>query len=204
MEKKKEKKVKERWKELPYLYKIQLWSYLIAGICGAICYPLTTKVIYSSVNEDVLAERMVISSCIGLGLSWMWLTIQERMFRQFIQFTMIEFLAYVGLIVYVIFCENYNAYLIWSTVISSTIGHIVSGGGQKLHQMITDVEQYRTDYMFFIEIISSIGVILGSVLAVVLKFNVTIAFLFLLVSVIFFQMTDIYVYIKVKERDSKK
>ena len=198
-----EKNCRPRGRELPYLYKVQLWSYFIAGICGAICYPLTTKVIYSSVEEAVLAERMVISSVIGLGLSWLWLTIQEKMYRKFIWFTMAEFIAYVCLIIYVILCENYNAYLIWSTVIASTIGHIVSGGGQKLHQKITDVEQYRTDYSFFIEIISSVGVILGSVLAMVLKFNITVAFLLLLVSVMFFQMTDIYVYVKVRERDNE-
>ena len=79
-EEKKEKKIIQRWKELPYLYKIQLWSYLIAGICGAISYPLTTKMIYSSVDVDVLSERLVLSSLIGLVLSWLWLTIQEKMY----------------------------------------------------------------------------------------------------------------------------
>lgn len=203
-EEKKEKKIIQRWKELPYLYKIQLWSYLIAGICGAISYPLTTKMIYSSVDVDVLSERLVLSSLIGLGLSWLWLTIQEKMYKYFIHFTMIEFIGYVCLIGYVIFWEDYNGYLIWSTIIASTIGHIVSGGGQKLHQKITDVEQYRTDYLFFIEIISSIGILVGSSIAVAFNFSViSIAFILLLISVIFFQLTDIYVYLKVKERDKK-
>ena len=196
----KEKKIVQRWKELPYLYKIQLWSFLIAGICGAIAYPMTTKVIYSNVYEDVLAERLVLSSLIGLGLSWLWLTIQERMYKYFIHFTAVECLAYIGLIFYVILCKDYNAYLIWSTIIASTIGHIVSGGGQKLHQKITDNEQYRTDYSFFIEIISSIGILIGSAIAVWVKFSLTVAFLVLLMSVIFFQITDIYVYLKIKER----
>ena len=202
-EEKKEKKIIQRWKELPYLYKIQLWSYLIAGICGAISYPLTTKMIYSSVDVDVLSERLVLSSLIGLVLSWLWLTIQEKMYKYFIHFTMIEFIGYVCLIEYVIFWEDYNGYLIWSTIITSTIGHIVSGGGQKLHQKITDVEQYRTDYLFFIEIISSIGILVGSSIAVAFNFSVSIAFILLLISVIFFQLTDIYVYLKVKERDKK-
>lgn len=197
-----EKKILQRWKELPHLYKVQLWSFLIAGVCGAICYPMTTKVIYTNVEQDILAERMLISSIIGIGLSWLWLTIQEKMYRYFIHFTMVEFLAYVGLITYVITCQDYNAYLIWSTILASTIGHIVSGGGQKLHQKITDNEQYRTDYMFFIEIISSLGVILGSIIAVCVSFNITIAFLLLLMSVMFFQMTDIYVYKQVKKRNN--
>lgn len=197
----KEKKIKRRWKELPYLYKIQLWSYLIAGICGAISYPLTTKMIYSSVEIDVLSERLVLSSLIGLGLYWLWLTIQERMYKYFVHFTLVEFFAYVGLISYVIFSQDYNNYLIWSTIIGATIGHIVSGGGQKLHQKITDNEQYRTDYMFFIEIISSIGVLIGSAIAMTVEFNVAVAFVLLLISVIFFQMTDIYVYKKVKNKE---
>ena len=142
----KEKKSKQRWKELPYLYKVQLISYLVAGICGAISYPLTTKMIYSSVDTNVLAERLVLSSCIGLVLSWAWLMIQEKLFKYFIHFTMIKFISFVGLIGYVIMCQDYNGYLIWSTIIGATIGHIVSGGGQKLHQKITDNEQYRTDY----------------------------------------------------------
>ena len=199
----KEKKIKQRWKELPYLYKIQLWSFFIAGVCGAICYPLTTKVIYSSVETDILAERLVLSSLIGLGLSYLWLTIQEKMFKHFILFTMIEFLLYVGLIVYVIITQDYDNYLIWSTIIASTIGHIVSGGGQKLHQKITDNEQYRTDYLFFIEIISSVGVLIGSGVALISGFGIEVAFILLLVSIVFFQMTDIYVYKKVKERDEK-
>lgn len=200
----KEKKIKQRWKELPYLYKVQLISYLVAGICGAISYPLTTKMIYSSVDTNVLAERLVLSSCIGLVLSWAWLMIQEKLFKYFIHFTMIEFISFVGLIGYVIMCQDYNGYLIWSTIIGATIGHIVSGGGQKLHQKITDNEQYRTDYGFFIEIIASIGVLLGSAIAVVIPFSVTTAFLILLVSVMFFQMMDIYVYKEVKKRDKIK
>ena len=79
----KEKKITQRWKELPYLYKVQLISYLVAGICGAISYPLTTKMIYSSVDTNVLAERLVLSSCIGLVLSWAWLMIQEKLFKYF-------------------------------------------------------------------------------------------------------------------------
>lgn len=200
----KEKKITQRWKELPYLYKVQLISYLVAGICGAISYPLTTKMIYSSVDTSVLAERLVLSSCIGLVLSWAWLMIQEKLFKYFIHFTMIKFISFVGLIGYVIMCQDYNGYLIWSTIIGATIGHIVSGGGQKLHQKITDNEQYRTDYGFFIEIIASIGVILGSAIAVVIPFSVTTAFLILLVSVMFFQMMDIYVYKEVKKRDKIK
>ena len=200
----KEKKITQRWKELPYLYKVQLISYLVAGICGAISYPLTTKMIYSSVDTNVLAERLVLSSCIGLVLSWAWLMIQEKLFKYFIHFTMIEFISFVGLIGYVILCQDYNGYLIWSTIIGATIGHIVSGGGQKLHQKITDNEQYRTDYGFFIEIIASIGVLLGSAIAVVIPFSVTTAFLILLVSVMFFQMMDIYVYKEVKKRDKIK
>ncbi len=200
----KEKKITQRWKELPYLYKVQLISYLVAGICGAISYPLTTKMIYSSVDTNVLAERLVLSSCIGLVLSWAWLMIQEKLFKYFIHFTMIEFISFVGLIGYVIMCQDYNGYLIWSTIIGATIGHIVSGGGQKLHQKITDNEQYRTDYGFFIEIIASIGVLLGSAIAVVIPFSVTTAFLILLVSVMFFQMMDIYVYKEVKKRDKIK
>ena len=199
----KEKKITQRWKELPYLYKVQLISYLVAGICGAISYPLTTKLIYSSVDTSVLAERLVLSSCIGLVLSWAWLMIQEKLFKYFIHFTMIEFISFVGLIGYVIMCQDYNGYLIWSTIIGATIGHIVSGGGQKLHQKITDNEQYRTDYGFFIEIIASIGVLLGSAIAVVIPFSVTTAFLILLVSVMFFQMMDIYVYKEVKKKEIK-
>lgn len=200
----KEKKITQRWKELPYLYKVQLISYLVAGVCGAISYPLTTKMIYSSVDTSVLAERLVLSSCIGLVLSWAWLMIQEKLFKYFIHFTMIKFISFVGLIGYVIMCQDYNGYLIWSTIIGATIGHIVSGGGQKLHQKITDNEQYRTDYGFFIEIIASIGVLLGSAIAVVIPFSVTTAFLILLVSVMFFQMMDIYVYKEVKKRDKIK
>lgn len=198
-----EKKIIQRWKELPFLYKIQLLSYLTAGICGAIAYPLTTKVIYSSVETDVLAERMVLSSCIGLVLSWAWLMIQERLFKYFIHFTLLEFIGFVSLISYVITCHDYNNYLIWSTIIGSTIGRIVSGGGQKLHQKITDNEQYRTDYGFFVEIIASIGVIVGSAVAVLFSLPLTTAFLLLLVSVVFFQITDIYVYIKVKQENEK-
>lgn len=192
----KEKQIIQRWKELPFLYKIQLWSYFIAGVSGAVSYPLTTKMIYSSVDVSVLSSRLVLSSCIGLLLSYLWLTIQERMYKWFIQFTVLECISYILLVAYVIWSADYNNYLIFSTVIGATIGHIVSGGASKLHQKITDNEQYRTDYNFFIQIISSIGVILGSTVAMLVDFNIGMAFFLLLVSVILFQVTDIYVYKK--------
>jgi hypothetical protein len=196
-----EKKVTVRWKELPFLYKVQIWSYLLAGICGAIAYPLTTKLIYSSVDVDILAERLVLSSLIGIGLSMLWLNIQERLFKWFIWFIIFECLTYSLLIGYVILYQDFNSYLIMNTLISCTIGHIVNGGNSKLHQKITDVEQYRTDYCFFIEIVASIGVLVGSAVAVSFNVNMPIAFILLLVSLIGFQISDIYVYLKVTQRE---
>lgn len=198
-----EKKLKERWVELPFLYKVQIWAYLLAGICGAIAYPLTTKLIYSSVNTDVLASRLVISSFIGIALSVLWLNIQEKLYSWFIQFTLIECLAYVSVVSYVILTQDFNSYLIISTIIGGTIGHIVSGANSKLHQQITDNEQYRTDYGFFIEIVASIGVLLGSAIAVIFHISMPFAFITLLISLIGFQITDIYVYLRVKKNKSE-
>lgn len=197
----KEKKILDRWKVLPFLYKVQIWAYLLAGICGAIAYPVTTKMIYGSVHTETLASRLVLSSFIGIILSVLWLNIQERLYSWFIQFTVIESAAYTSLIAYVLITKNFDSYLILSTIIGGTIGHIVSGAGSKLHQQITDNEQYRTDYGFFIEIVASVGVLLGSVIAVCFNITMVIAFLTLLVSITGFQITDIYVYLKVKSRN---
>lgn len=194
-----EKRIKQRWIELPYLYKVQIFAYLIGGICGAIAYPLSTKLIYSSVETDVLASRLVLSSVIGIGLSVLWLTIQEKLYKWFIEFTVLEALAYIGLVLYVILTQDFNSYLIIATVIGGTIGHIVTGANNKLHQQITDNEQYRTDYSFFIEIVAAIGVLIGSAIAVICHITFPFAFGMLLVSLIGYQVTDIYVYLKVKK-----
>jgi hypothetical protein len=193
-----EKKIIQRWNELPFLYRVQIWAYLLCGICSAICYPLTTKLIYSSVETETLASRLVLSSVIGIVLSLLWLNIQEKLYKYFIHFTMLECIAYTSLIIYVILYRNFDSYLIISTIIGGTIGHIVNGADSKLHQQITDNEQYRTDYGFFIEIVASIGVLVGSAIAVMFNITVTFAFLLALVNLIGFQLTDIYVYLRVK------
>lgn len=194
-----EKKLIQRWKELPYLYKIQIFAYLLSVICGAIAFPLTTKLVYSSVDTEVLASRMVISSFIGIALSALWLSVQEKLYSWFIHFTLIECLLYVLLVAYVIFFREFNSFLIMDTIIGGTIGRIVTGANSKLHQQITDNEQYRTDYGFFIEIVAAIGVLLGSTVAVSMNITIPFAFIMLLISLIGFQMTDIYVYLKVKK-----
>lgn len=198
-----EKKIIQRWNELPFLYRIQIWAYLLCGICSAICYPLTTKLIYSSVETETLASRLVLSSVIGITLSLLWLNIQEKLYKYFIHFTALECIAYTSLIIYVILYRNFDSYLIISTIIGGTIGHIVNGADSKLHQQITDNEQYRTDYGFFIEIVASIGVLVGSAIAVMFNITVTLAFLLALVNLIGFQITDIYVYLKVKEKNNE-
>ena len=195
-----EKRLFRRWIELPFLYKIQLCAFLLAGICGAIAYPLTTKLIYSSVNVEVLAGRMVLSSIIGISLSVAWLTIQERLYSYFVPLTLIECFSYIGLVTYVIVYQDYNSYLILSTLISGTIGHLVTGAHSKLHQQITDVEQYRTDYGFFIEIVASVGVLVGSGIAVWFDITMPVAFITLLISLIGFEMVDIYIYKKMKKQ----
>lgn len=194
-----EKGIRQRWCELPFLYKIQIYAYLLAGICGAIAYPLTTKLIYSSVETDILASRLVLSSVIGIVLSALWLSIQEKLYKWFIHFTIIECVSYITLVTYVVFTEDFNSYLITSTIIGGTIGHIVTGANSKLHQQITDNEQYRTDYGFFIEIVASIGVLIGSAIAVLANITMSFAFYTLLVSLIGFQVVDVYVYLKVKQ-----
>ena len=60
----------------------------------------------------------------------------------------------------------------------------------------------RNVFNFFIKIISSLGILLGSGLAIGLKPGVEIAFGLLLVSIVGFQMTDIYVYTQVKKNES--
>lgn len=194
-----EKKITQRWIELPYLYKIQIFAYLLSGLCGAISYPLTTKLIYSSVDTDVLASRLVLSSLIGLGLSLLWLNIQNKLYSWFIHFTLLECVFYSSLVGYVIASKDFNSYLIISTIIGSTIGHIVNGANSKLHQQITDNEQYRTDYGFFIEIVASIGVLIGSAIAVMVDITMTFAFIMALINLIGFELTDIYVYKRVNK-----
>ena len=191
-----EKKITQRWIELPHLYKVQILAYLLSGLCGAISYPLTTKLIYSSVDTDVLASRLVLSSLIGLGLSILWLNIQNKLYSWFIYFTIVECVFYTILVGYVIYSNDYNSYLIISTIIGGTIGHIVDGANSKLHQQITDNEQHRTDYGFFIEIVASIGVLIGSAIAVFVNITMPFAFIMALINLVGFQMTDIYVYKK--------
>ena len=191
-----EKKITQRWDEMPYLYKVQILAYLLSGLCGAISYPLTTKLIYSSVNVDVLASRLVLSSLIGLGLSVLWLNIQNKLYSWFIYFTISECMFYTILVGYVIYSTDFDSYLIISTIIGGTIGHIVDGANSKLHQQITDNEQHRTDYGFFIEIVASVGVLIGSAIAVTINITMPFAFIMALMNLVGFQMTDIYVYKK--------
>lgn len=195
-----EKKIIQRWKELPYLYKVQVFAFLSAGFCTAVAYPLTTKLIYSSVDTDVLASRLVLSSLIGICLSLLWLNIQEKLYKLFVLFTAIECLCYTLLVLYVIIFQDYNSYLIISTIIGGTIGHIVNGAASKLHQKITDNEQYRTDYGFFIEIVSAIGVLAGSGVVVLFHFSIVSAFVFALLGLIGFEICDVYVYLKVQNK----
>ena len=191
-----EKKIAQRWVELPHLYKIQILAYLLSGLCGAISYPLTTKLIYSSVDTDVLASRLVLSSLIGLGLSILWLNIQNKLYSWFIYFTIVECIFYTILVGYVIYSKDFNSYLIISAIIGGTIGHIVDGANSKLHQQITDNEQHRTDYGFFIEIVASIGVLIGSAIAVFVNITMPFAFIMALINLVGFQLADIYVYKK--------
>lgn len=199
-----EKSLIERWVVLPSLYKIQLWAHLVAGVCGAIAYGIVTKTIYSSVNVDLITSRFLISSIIGICLSILWLTIQERLFKLFIHFTLLECLFYTVLCVYTSFYGDYGSYLIWSTIIGGTIGHIVKGAGSKLHQKITDNEQYRTDYEYFMEIISCTGIIIGSCIALCFEITPKLGFLIQLVSLIGFEISDVYIYLNVTNKNYKK
>lgn len=63
-----EKKVIERWRELPFLYKVQIWSYLLAGICGAIAF---------DVNMPV-AFILLLVSLIGFQVSDIYVYIKVR------------------------------------------------------------------------------------------------------------------------------
>ena len=107
-----------------------------------------------------------------------------------------ECLAYTILISYVIIYRDFDSYLIVSTIIGGTIGHVVGGATQKLHNQITDVEQYRTDYGFFIEIVSDGGVLIGSLIATIFDISVPLAFILCLFNLIGFELTDIFIYKK--------
>lgn len=192
-----EKSIFVRWFALPFLYKIQLWSHLLAGICGAISYGIVTKMIYSSVNVDLLTERLILSSVIGIVLSILWLTIQEKLFSWFIVLTIIECICYSIICIYTAFSGDYDSYLIWSTIIGGTIGHIVGGAGSKLHQKITDNEQYRTDYGYFIEIIACGGILIGGCIALLFSISPGVGFIIQLVSLVGFELSDVYIYKKV-------
>lgn len=190
-----EKRIIERWKELPYLYKIQLWTILFMSIAGGISIPITTKFIYSQANITVLSSRMAISNLIGVGFSVLWLNAQEKLYKYFIHFTIIECICYIFLFAYVIIFKDVNSYLILSTIIGTVIGNFVIGAHSKLHQKITNNEQFRTDYGFFNSIFSGIGICCGAAIASLCNtMPISIAMILLLFNTIADECTDIYIY----------
>jgi hypothetical protein len=198
-----EKHILERWKELPYLYKVQVWTILLMSIAGGISVPVTTKFIYSGADITVLSSRMAISNLIGVGFSVLWLNIQERLYKYFIHFTIIECVCYIFLFTYVIIFQDVNTYLILSTIIGTIIGNFVCGAHTKMHQKITNSEQARTDYGFFISIFGGIGICCGAAIASFYTIPISIAMILLLFNTIADECTDVYIYMYMQKNKRK-
>lgn len=195
-----------KFKSLPRFYKLQLMATLINGLCAAYSYSVTTVLIYSNVHEEVLSWRMFISSVIGIVFAFGWLQIQEKLFDKFVLMSITEITLYLGICVYAVITYDFDTYLLLMTLLTSFVTSLVVGGISKVHEMITDNLQWRTDYKYFSNMALYVGTLIGALLALfggmnsTSKFCVVLAFIGLFLAATIENMVCVYIYLQLKKK----
>lgn len=199
--------VAEKFKDLPRYYKLQLIATLVNGLCAAYSYSVTTVLIYSNVHESTLSWRMLLSSVIGIIFAFGWLQIQEKLFNKFVTMSIVEITLYFCICAYAVITYDFDTYLLLVTLLTSFVTSLVVGGISKVHEMITDNLQWRTDYKYFNSMVLYVGTLIGAVLSIFggmhsnNRICVIVAFIGLFLAATIENMVCIYIYLRLNKNE---
>jgi hypothetical protein len=192
-------KIHNKFSELPYGYKLELIAIFFASIAGSLTYASMMKITYSSVAESTLSLRLIIESVIGCFFAGLWITEQKKLFSIFVPICLLEIVLYIGIIIYMVITRDFDTYIIFTTLIAGFVSNLVSGGSDKIHEMITDVEEYRVNYKYFRNIYSTIGMLIGGLISFFFHSPLWLCGTGLAVSLTLYNLTDIVNYQRIQK-----
>jgi len=198
----KSKSIIKKIEYLPLGYKIELIGRFLIAILAAATAACTTIAIYSGITQDVYNIRILIGSAFGIIFSAGWMKYEDYLFKYIKVSMIIECLLYAGLFVYIIMTLDYNTYMLLSIAIGSLVSNIVYPGQNRIHTAITKDEIARNAYADISGIIGSVGVILGTVFALIINWDIRIAFMVLFPTLIIDDLTS-YIQYRILEKEGK-
>lgn len=188
----KTKTIKEKWNILPKGFKVDVIATFISAIIGYMTAACTTIAIYSGIAENIYNMRVLIGCVIGICFTTAWMKWEHVLFKNTIKMMILECIVYAALFIYVALTLNYDVYMIASVTIGGFVSSFVYPGQRRISVMISDDEEVRNAHSDINSILGSFAIMIGIGIAMVIDWNIRIAFLLVYPTLIIDDLVSFY------------
>ena len=142
----------------------------ITNIFYTATYPYIYKVLYTNISERMIALTTIISCLSIIIFSTIWNKYGDKLYRFFPLFCIGEFIASIGLTLYLLNTYSYNSYYLYETFSMAIITRQILCGMNRLKRLrYTDKDRELFDNRN--SAWCSAGTIVGSLIAMVLNLD---------------------------------
>ena len=154
---------------------------LVSNFCCTLFYAMSYPYIYAetvkAVSKSYITFEQVIS-CLGIILfSLIWNKYGNKLFNHYRKFIILEVVADTFLFAHVIVTGNLKFYFLFNVIIYALITKNLSCGGIKMRALVHPNDTEREQYDNNANTVNSIATLLGSVVALLIPFNLRTLFI---------------------------
>lgn len=179
------------------LSNLMLLSNFICTLFYSLSYPYIYAETIRAVSQPYIAFEQIIS-CLGIIMfGTLWNKYGNYLFKHYRKIVLIEIIADTYLFIDVIIRNDLKFYFILNVLIYAVITKNMSCGGIKMRAKINPNDNMREKYDNNANTISSLATLIGSAVAIVLKPDINVLFVFALVGNVTDNFFYLYIYDKI-------
>ena len=178
-----------------------LLATLVTSTFYSTTFPYINKMIISNVSESVIAIQNIVYCIAVIVFGSVW-NKAPKMFKYYPMFCIAETVGNVLLCVITLLTHNMTLYYVIDTVIICIVTRNLCCGGIRLRAMVYNDEDSRNNYDNNNNTMNSIGVIVGSSLAIGLRLSFDVMLIIATIGNCFDNIMYIYIYYHYKNKKS--
>lgn len=181
---------------------------LLANFISTLFYSTSYPYIYAETIKVVprwyIGFEQILCCISTIIFCKLWNKYSDRLFEHYNLIVIAEIVADAALFSHVLLTDNLNFYFMFNVIIFALITRNVCCGGTKMRAKVNPTEKTREHYDNNNQIVSAVATLMGAGFAMAKSIDIKYLFIFALIGNIIDNFFYIYIYNKIKRRDTNE
>ena len=186
------------------LSNLMLFANFISTLFYSTSYPYIYAETIKVVPRWYIGFEQILCCISTIIFCKLWNKYSDRLFEHYNLIVIAEIVADLALFSHVLLTDNLNFYFMFNVIIFSLITRNVCCGGTKMRAKVNPTEKTREHYDNNNQIVSAVATLMGAGFAMAYSLDINFLFIFALIGNIIDNFFYIYIYNKIKRRDTNE